>query len=73
MNASNFSLSVTLSQLNDCHLLPIFVFFSQKFKPSEINYVLYDELVVIVSMLEEWQPYLVGSQHHINVITTIKT
>ena len=48
-------------------------YYSRKFTAPKINYPIYDkELAAIISAFEEWRPYLVGAQHHVEVVTNHK-
>ena len=72
-DASDFAIGAILSQPDDDGTLHLVAFYSRKFTAPEINYPVYDkELAAIISAFAEWQPYLAGAQHRIQVLTDHK-
>jgi hypothetical protein len=71
--ASDFAVGAILSQLDDDGTLHPITYYSRKFSSSEINYPVFDkEHAAIISAFAEWQPYLAGAQHRIQVVTDHK-
>ena len=72
-NASNFAIDAILSQPDNDGVHHLVAYYSCKFIALEINYPIYDkELAAIISVFEEWRPYLVGAQHRVEVVTDHK-
>src|SRR5436853_4505217 len=68
-DASDFAIGAILSQEVNKRLHPI-AFHSRKMNKHEINYEIHDkELLAITSAVKEWQWYLEGARHKINVFT----
>ena len=71
--ASDFVIGVILSQPDNDGVHNPVAYYSRKFTAPEINYPIYDkELAAIISVFEEWRPYLVGAQHRVEVVTDHK-
>ena len=67
------AIDTILSQPENDGVHHLVAYHSRKFTTPEINYPIYDkELAAIISVLEEWRPYLVGAQHRVQVITDHK-
>ncbi|KAG5734848.1 hypothetical protein E4T56_gene643 [Termitomyces sp. T112] len=68
-NASNYAIAGILSQsdLGGKDLHPV-AFYTRLMIPAELNYNIYNkELLTIVEAFYQWQAYLEGSPHHIQV------
>ena len=72
-NASGFAIGVILSEPNNDGVQHLIAYYSRKFRGPKVNYLIYDkELVAIISVFEEWRPYLVGAQHRVQVVNNHK-
>ena len=72
-NASGFAIGVILSEPNNDGVQHLIAYYSRKFRGPKVNYLIYDkELVAIISVFEEWRPYLVGAQHRVQVVMATK-
>jgi hypothetical protein len=59
MDASDFALGGTLSQVSDDKKLHPNAFHCRKFSPAEINYEIHDkELLAIIDYFKGWRRYL---------------
>jgi hypothetical protein len=73
IDASDFALRATLSQIGDDKKLHTNTFHARKFLPAKINYKIYDkELLAIVDLFTAWRRYLEGSLHKVPVFTDHK-
>lgn len=72
-NASNFATEAVLSQIGEDGHHYLCAFLSQSFTEAERNYEIYNKkLLAIIRALEEWQHYLEGAPHPIEVWTNHK-
>ncbi len=72
-NASDFAISGIPHQQDSAGNLHPLAFYSRKLLESEINYSIYDkELLGIMESLREFQPWLVGSETLVSVISDHK-
>ena len=70
---SDFAIDAILAQSNNDGIHHPVAYCSRKCTAPEINYPIYHkELVAIISAFEEWRPYLVGAQHHVQVVPDYK-
>lgn len=70
-DASNFAIGAVLYQPSpdDNSILHPVAFYSKKLEPAETNYDVHDkELLAIISSLEHWRHYLIGSPFKISVL-----
>lgn len=68
-DASNFAIGGVLEQLQDAKWVPI-AFLSKSMSPAERNYEIYDkELLAIMTALEDWRQYLIGTSTAIEIWT----
>ena len=68
-DASKFAIAAILSQLQEGQWHPV-AFWSRKLIPAETRYKTHDqELLAIVAVFKQWQHYLEGSTHTIEVLT----
>ncbi len=66
--ASNFTLGVVFSQLEENNLLRLVGFCYRKFSFIKINYEIHDkELLAIMDAFEEWRHILEGVRHEITI------
>jgi transposase InsO family protein len=72
-DASDYAISMCISQPdNEGRLRPI-AFYSRKMIPAELNYEIHDkELLAIVAAFGEWRVYLEGSKYPVEVYTDHK-
>jgi predicted aspartyl protease len=67
-DASNFAWGAVLSQMGEDGKLHPVAFQAKSFNEAERNYEIYDkELLAIIRALEEWQVYLEGGPHVVQV------
>lgn len=68
-DASQFAVGAELSQWQDDHWKPI-AFLSRALTPPQRNYEVYDrELLAIMTALEEWRHFLMGTEEQVEVHT----
>ncbi len=72
-DVSDFALVAILSQFGIDGLLHPVAFYSRKLTSAEVNYQVYDkELLAIITAFEQWRPYLVKTQHRVQVLKDYK-
>jgi hypothetical protein len=74
MGASNFAISVMLSQLGENNIFHLVDFCSCKFSLVEINYEIHDnKLLASLDAFEKWCHLLEKAQDKITMYSAIKT
>ena len=72
-DASDFALGCILSQPSSAGDVHPISFYSRKFTPAELNYLIYDkELMAIVAAFKHWRVYVEGAAHPVRVFTDHK-
>uniref|UniRef100_A0A8H7N3U5 RNA-directed DNA polymerase n=1 Tax=Bionectria ochroleuca TaxID=29856 RepID=A0A8H7N3U5_BIOOC len=72
-DASDFAISVQLSQKDDNGVLHPVAFFSKKLHGAELNYPIYNkEFMAIMRIFEEFEHYCLGMIHKVKVYTDHK-
>ena len=65
-NASDYAISVYLTQKRNDDKIRIVAFYARKMTGPELNYNIHDkELLAIVETLREWRVYLEGTKYSI--------
>jgi len=72
-DGSGYATGAVLSQMRDDRRWHPVAFISKSLSPAEQNYDIYDkEMLAIIQALEQWQHYLEGTEHPVQVLTDHK-